>query len=63
MNIYLLRDRHSKSIKTVDKGDVVEDPWHVPGAKSWPVQSVDLGSRNEAVAASETDRGAVVKSA
>lgn len=54
----LLRDRHSKSIKTVDKGDMVEDPWHVPGAKSWPVQSVDLGvqggSRNEAVAASET---------
>lgn len=62
----LLHDRHCKSIKPVDKSDMEEDPWHVPGAKSWPVQSLDLGEKMEVEMSPlqhqrETE-GAVVKS-
>lgn len=39
----------------------MEGPWHVPGTKSSPAQSVDLGAQggneNEAVAAAGMDRG------
>lgn len=56
----------SAIVETADVGDVVEGPWPLPGTKSRPAQSADLGAQgereNEAVAAEGRTEGADVKS-
>lgn len=38
----LLCTRHSKALKTTDKGNEVESTWYVPGTESRLTQAMDL---------------------